>query len=85
MINLKTKYLGLELKNPLVAGASPLSRDVGTARSLEDAGVAAIVMSRTLVVCAISNSSRALSCVKMTSSVALAFWRMRMYPAPSSK
>ena len=38
-----TTYLGLTLKNPLVASASPLSRSVDTARRLEDAGVAAIV------------------------------------------
>ena len=38
-----TMYLGLTLKNPLVASASPLSRNVDTARRLEDAGVAAIV------------------------------------------
>jgi dihydroorotate dehydrogenase (fumarate) len=38
-----TTYLGLTLKNPLVASASPLSRNVDTARRLEDAGVAAIV------------------------------------------
>ena len=43
-MDLSTKYLGLELKNPLVAGASPLSRDVGKVRQLEDAGVAAVVM-----------------------------------------
>lgn len=43
-MDLTTKYLGLELKNPLVAGASPLSREVGTVRELEDAGIAAVVM-----------------------------------------
>ena len=41
--DLTTTYLGLTLKNPLVASASPLSRNVDTARRLEDAGVAAIV------------------------------------------
>ena len=44
MADLKTKYLGLELKNPLVASASPLSRKVDTAIALEKAGVSAIVM-----------------------------------------
>lgn len=44
MADLKTKYLGLELKNPLVASASPLSRKVETAVALEKAGVSAIVM-----------------------------------------
>jgi len=44
MADLKTKYLGLELKNPLVASASPLSRKVEDAVALEKAGVSAIVM-----------------------------------------
>lgn len=44
MPDLTTTYLGLALKNPLVASASPLSRDVDTVRRLEAAGVAAIVM-----------------------------------------
>ena len=43
-MDLRTKYLGLELKNPLVPSASPLSRDLDSARRLEDAGAAAIVM-----------------------------------------
>ena len=44
MVDLSTTYLGLKLKNPLVASASPLSEKVETARKLEAAGVAAIVM-----------------------------------------
>jgi dihydroorotate dehydrogenase (fumarate) len=44
MVDLKTNYLGLSLKNPLVASASPLSKKVETAVELEKAGVAAIVM-----------------------------------------
>jgi dihydroorotate dehydrogenase (fumarate) len=44
MADLTTSYLGLSLKNPLVASASPLSKQVSTARQLEDAGVACIVM-----------------------------------------
>ncbi len=44
MTDLKTNYLGLELKNPLVASASPLSEKVETAKQLEDAGVSAIVV-----------------------------------------
>lgn len=43
-MDVTTNYLGLRLKNPLVASASPLSREVGTVRSLEDAGIAAVVM-----------------------------------------
>jgi dihydroorotate dehydrogenase (fumarate) len=44
MADLKTNYLGLELKNPLVPSSSPLSHSLDSARSLEDAGAAAIVM-----------------------------------------
>jgi dihydroorotate dehydrogenase (fumarate) len=44
MTDLNTTYLGLPLKNPLVASASPLSEKVETARQLEEAGLAAIVM-----------------------------------------
>jgi dihydroorotate dehydrogenase (fumarate) len=44
MPDLKTTYLGLHLKNPLVASASPLSKKVANARRLEDAGAAAIVL-----------------------------------------
>jgi dihydroorotate dehydrogenase (fumarate) len=44
MTDLSTTYLGLRLKNPLVASASPLSKKVERARKLEEAGIAAIVM-----------------------------------------
>ena len=44
MVDLTTSYLGLELKNPLVASASPLSQKVDTVRQLENAGIAAVVM-----------------------------------------
>lgn len=44
MVDLTTSYLGLSLKNPLVASASPLSKRVDTALQLEEAGVSAIVM-----------------------------------------
>ena len=44
MADLKTNYLGLTLKNPLVPSASPLSKDIDTAKQLEDAGASAIVM-----------------------------------------
>ena len=44
MLDLTTTYLGLSLKNPLVASASPLSKRLDTIRRLEDAGAAAIVM-----------------------------------------
>lgn len=44
MVDLNTTYLGLELKNPLVASASPFSRDPQHAQELSEAGVSAIVM-----------------------------------------
>ena len=43
-MNLKTKYMGLELKNPLVASAGPLSDSIENIKKLEEAGVSAIVM-----------------------------------------
>src|SRR6266516_2145235 len=44
MTDLSTTYLGLALKNPLVASASPLSKKLDKARKLEEAGISAIVM-----------------------------------------
>jgi len=44
MPDLSTTYLGLQLKNPLVASASPLSKRLDRAKRLEEAGIAAIVM-----------------------------------------
>ncbi len=43
-MNLKTKYMGIELKNPIVPSASPLSESVDTAKALEDAGASALVV-----------------------------------------
>ena len=43
-MSLATKYLGLTLKNPLVASASPLNSKLDNLRRLEDAGAAAIVL-----------------------------------------
>ncbi|PJA52205.1 MAG: dihydroorotate dehydrogenase, partial [Candidatus Marinimicrobia bacterium CG_4_9_14_3_um_filter_48_9] len=43
-MRLKTTYMGLELKNPLVPSASPMSREVDTVKKLEDAGAPAIIM-----------------------------------------
>ena len=43
-IDLSTSYLGLQLANPFIAGASPLSDHLDTVRRLEDAGCAAIVL-----------------------------------------
>lgn len=41
---LATNYLGLTLKSPLVASASPLNSKLDNLRRLEDAGAAAIVL-----------------------------------------
>ena len=43
-MNLSTNYLGMVLKNPIVASSSPLSHTVDSIRRLEDAGAAAVVM-----------------------------------------
>jgi dihydroorotate dehydrogenase (fumarate) len=43
-MNLTTNYLGMALKNPIVASSSPLSHTVDSIRRLEDAGAAAVVM-----------------------------------------
>ena len=43
-MNLTTNYLGMMLKNPIVASSSPLSHSVDSIRRLEDAGAAAVVM-----------------------------------------
>jgi len=44
MLDLSTTYLGLPLRTPLVASASPLSRDIDGICRLEDAGASAIVL-----------------------------------------
>lgn len=44
MLDLSTTYLGLRLKNPLVASSGPLCKDVGNLLKLEDAGVSAVVL-----------------------------------------
>jgi dihydroorotate dehydrogenase (fumarate) len=43
MLNLKTKYCGLSLKNPIVIGASNIVTDIGNLKKLEQAGAAAVV------------------------------------------
>jgi len=43
-VDLSTTYLGLRLSNPFMIGASPLADHLDTARRLEDAGCAAIVL-----------------------------------------
>ena len=43
-MDLRTTYMGMELKHPIVASASPLSGSVANIKRLEDAGAAAVVM-----------------------------------------
>lgn len=43
-MDLTTKYLGLALRNPVVASASPLSEDLGNLRKMEEAGAGAVVL-----------------------------------------
>jgi dihydroorotate dehydrogenase (fumarate) len=43
-MDLSTTYMGLQLRNPLVASASPLSHTVDGVRRLADAGVGAVVL-----------------------------------------
>ena len=43
-VDITTKYLGLELSNPLVASASPLTGKLSTLVQLEEAGAAAVVL-----------------------------------------
>jgi dihydroorotate dehydrogenase (fumarate) len=43
-MDLTTRYLGLTLKNPLVASAGPLSGDLDNIRRFEDFGAAALVL-----------------------------------------
>lgn len=43
-MDLTTTYMGIALRNPLVASASPLNGDLGTLRALEDHGAAAVVL-----------------------------------------
>lgn len=43
-MDLTTTYLGLKLRNPLVAAASPLSEEIDNIRQLEDSGASAVVL-----------------------------------------
>ena len=44
MLDLTTRYLGLKLRTPLVASASPLSHEIDGIRQLEDSGASAVVL-----------------------------------------
>ena len=43
-MDLKTTYMGMNLKSPLVASASPLMKDLDNIKKLEDAGASALVL-----------------------------------------
>jgi dihydroorotate dehydrogenase (fumarate) len=43
MANLTTKYMGLELKNPVIVGANNMATDIEKLKRMEKAGAAAIV------------------------------------------
>ncbi|MFA5447778.1 MAG: dihydroorotate dehydrogenase-like protein [Sphaerochaeta sp.] len=44
MADLSTSYLGLELKNPLIAASSPLTASLDNLKRCEDAGLGAVVL-----------------------------------------
>ena len=43
MADLRTHYMGLNLKNPIIIGASNIVTDIDNLRRIEKAGAAAIV------------------------------------------
>ncbi len=44
MVDLTTTYMGLELKNPVVPSASPLSAELDNVKRMEDAGAGAVTL-----------------------------------------
>ena len=44
MADLKTKYMGLELRSPIIAGSCGLTSDVEKMVEMEKAGVGAVVL-----------------------------------------
>lgn len=42
--HLATRYMGFDLKSPIVASASPLAKEIGNIRHMEDAGLGAVVL-----------------------------------------
>ena len=44
MVDLRTRYLGLELRSPLVASASPMTGSLEDLRRLQEAGAGAVVL-----------------------------------------
>jgi len=43
-MNISTNYLGIDLQNPIVPSAGPLSEDIEKIKMMEDAGAAAVVL-----------------------------------------
>ncbi len=43
-MDLKTDYLGFQLKNPIIATAGPLSKEIQSIKEMEDSGIAAITL-----------------------------------------
>lgn len=43
-MDLTTRYMGLQLRSPLIASAAPLNAEIGTLRALEDSGAGAVVL-----------------------------------------
>ena len=43
-MDLKTRYLGLTLKNPIIVASSGLTKSADKIRACEEAGAAAVVM-----------------------------------------
>jgi dihydroorotate dehydrogenase (fumarate) len=43
-VDLRTRYLGLDLRNPIVPSASPMGQRIETVQRMEDAGAAAVVL-----------------------------------------
>ena len=44
MADISTKYMGLDLRSPVMVGASPLSRQIDNIKAAEDAGAGALVI-----------------------------------------
>ncbi|OGU14087.1 MAG: dihydroorotate dehydrogenase [Ignavibacteria bacterium GWB2_35_12] len=43
-MDITTKYMGMNLRSPLVVSASPLSEDIGNIKQIEDSGAGAVVL-----------------------------------------
>jgi dihydroorotate dehydrogenase (fumarate) len=43
-VDLRTRYLGMELANPIVPSASPMGQRISTLKAMQDAGAAAVVL-----------------------------------------